>query len=1311
MRRSKHNGYELAIESAEPSGADSSGAMTTPQPVITEATPGLTALVADSMTSGELAGAQPNPVLLDNVSLATTTTETTVGATESTIIIAKSRGPKMTCPRLGRPRSRVSAVVAMAILCIALLVPPATMLVPAASASTKVPPSPPAFASASQVSFTEATQESFVVSVAAEPSKVSFSWSGELPLGVTFLNANDGASAVLSGVPALGSVGTYPITITATDQNGLTSQQSFKLTVVAFPLLEPLVTSISPSAGTAGTAVTLTGRNFTRATEVIIGLGASFTVHSDTSITAIVPSNVASGTFYVHVGGITTPLPSDLFTLEAPPQVPHLVSVAPRGLGALATWAPNPSTDQVTGYTLTSDVAAGYSGAVPTGCAGPHTSSTSGDSTFVVQTGLCPSVPYTFHLTAANAFGTSAPSAPSNPVVPLAIQRPAAPLLVSVLDQTGSLAVAWAPPSDDGGGRVLSYHLYAAPARGPTHELVLPAIDTEATVRDLTNGMSYSVRLTATSDGGTSLAATGSGEPSATLLPGAPASLKVIPGNLGRLLVSWSPPTETGSRTLVGYLLKYWQSSKEPKPVQVKLSAAITSYTIAGLSWKDSYIVSLGAASSLGEGPVITSRTPVVPRIELASSAVELSAATMSSLQSDVESDAGGTLTWPLTPPAQVSALRPGQTLVANATPVAPQGLLAIVQTTTTTASGFVVNTTPAQLSQAYRHIGFSTAGSPPATATSDAPLHARSSGTQHPHLSGCIVGSGSVFCGPFTQDLSLDDNCNPGASWSLCGQAFFTETMFAGVCISITEGCQTPSGGPADGDVYVGAGVTANAQLAFAVQSTNPITNHLTTITILNNTPTGIPGLDMNLTVPINLLSSGHLSVTSQAMATWVGAEDCNTATGCSYQPGLANFTLSAQPVAGSGAAASLTLQAVPTLELTDVVEGSLTIDATLTANVNTSGDGPYFQVCPGFTVNWSADVELLGLGSLIGSLVGPLSGQIYSHSFPCWTIGPLPVTLTVTPGTGTCTVPIGADVQQFAATRSDGQIDPISWSLNESADRISSTGMLSTVAPGGRDVLVTATEGGVSGSVACSIGSTFAFDVPANLEGSFAEVTDQGPTHLTFWNMNSWLVSWTNPVDAGGCSGAPATVTGDEITVTGDSGPLSYFSSASPFSFSRDLEPGTAMYVVTVQADNSCGMSSPGVSIDLAGFGPVITSVSFGGAVASPTITMIGVGFSLAALGAPSSAGCGASGDIFASDGFYLQDETNGWTGGSAPGDCIGFVVTSFSQSQVVFTLGSYYDSSPWFYKLNQGDQFVIGLDGAIYGAVGSVTVKYPL
>jgi uncharacterized repeat protein (TIGR03803 family) len=94
-------------------------------------------------------------------------------------------------------------------------------------------------------------------------------------------------------VPAGSSTG--PVTVT-TSAGTLTSSTTFRVT--------PKITSFDPTSGPVGTSVVITGHTFTGATKVTFGgvKASTFSVDSDTQVTAIVPTGAKTGKI-----AITTP--------------------------------------------------------------------------------------------------------------------------------------------------------------------------------------------------------------------------------------------------------------------------------------------------------------------------------------------------------------------------------------------------------------------------------------------------------------------------------------------------------------------------------------------------------------------------------------------------------------------------------------------------------------------------------------------------------------------------------------------------------------------------------------------------------------------------------------------------------------------------------------------------------------------------------------------------------------------------------------------------------------------------------------------
>ena len=106
----------------------------------------------------------------------------------------------------------------------------------------------PTISSADTATATVGTSFSFMVTDAGNPVP-SFSESGALPTGLTFVDNGDG-TANFTGTPAAGTGGVYPITITATNGAGSVTQ--------AFTLIVDQAASIT-SASTATFAAKSTG--------------------------------------------------------------------------------------------------------------------------------------------------------------------------------------------------------------------------------------------------------------------------------------------------------------------------------------------------------------------------------------------------------------------------------------------------------------------------------------------------------------------------------------------------------------------------------------------------------------------------------------------------------------------------------------------------------------------------------------------------------------------------------------------------------------------------------------------------------------------------------------------------------------------------------------------------------------------------------------------------------------------------------------------------------------------------------------------
>ncbi|MCX2740613.1 IPT/TIG domain-containing protein [Pontibacter anaerobius] len=117
--------------------------------------------------------------------------------------------------------------------------------------------------------------------------------------------------------PSASGVRTATISIANNDGD----EAPYTFTLNGTGLGAPIITSFSPTSGPEGTSVTISGQLFTGATSVSFnGTSASFTVVSDTEITAIVPDGARSGLISITTPG-GTGVSAEQFTVILTPAI------------------------------------------------------------------------------------------------------------------------------------------------------------------------------------------------------------------------------------------------------------------------------------------------------------------------------------------------------------------------------------------------------------------------------------------------------------------------------------------------------------------------------------------------------------------------------------------------------------------------------------------------------------------------------------------------------------------------------------------------------------------------------------------------------------------------------------------------------------------------------------------------------------------------------------------------------------------------------------------------------------------------------
>ena len=227
------------------------------------------------------------------------------------------------------------------------------------------------------------------------------------------------------------------------------------------------------------------------------------TTYNSTATTETV-TGLTNGTRYVFrvqainaigVGQYSAPTPGTFGTLVGKlPNPPTIGPATPGDTSATVSWtAPTPVGFAVTGYTVTP-----YVGAVAQ-------TPTTFNSTATTQTvtGLTNGTTYQFTVQAINAVGTGPASSLSNAVTPFAPTVPDAPTIGTATAGNGQATVSWTTPADNGGSPLDGY-------------IVTPYVDgtalaprqffstaTTQTIKNLTNGTTYTFTVAATNGVGT----------------------------------------------------------------------------------------------------------------------------------------------------------------------------------------------------------------------------------------------------------------------------------------------------------------------------------------------------------------------------------------------------------------------------------------------------------------------------------------------------------------------------------------------------------------------------------------------------------------------------------------------------------------------------------------------------------------------------------------------------------------------------------------------------------------------------------------
>ncbi|MBU6143886.1 MAG: fibronectin type III domain-containing protein [Acidobacteria bacterium] len=398
---------------------------------------------------------------------------------------------------------------------------------------------------------------------------------------------------------------TYAFTVTATNSAGTgsasasyngvpaTSPNSPR-NVTATPISQGLTVSWSAPSYDGGTAVT----------------GYQATVRS-TGDTCITNASTLSCTFNTLVNGTAYIVDVVSINNAGRSEASSSNNVTPRTVPSRPTTVsltPGASTIRVTWATPVSDGGSSITAYVATATPGNGVSCTS-TGTYCDLLNLTAGTSYSVTVVAINVAGTGAASSPISAVP---FERPGAPNSVKAEADDTQINVSWAVPTNNGGSEITGY---VAIANGnDALKCVAPSTATSCSIRGLTNGSKYSIRVAAINAAGYGPDAVVPGTVVPRGVSNAPTNITVEAQDKS-LIVKWRAVTsiaDTNGAAISKYVAKAMPSGATCQVDGFTNNIANTTCTISGLTNGIAQTVTVVAVNDAGSSANSTGvlRTP-----------------------------------------------------------------------------------------------------------------------------------------------------------------------------------------------------------------------------------------------------------------------------------------------------------------------------------------------------------------------------------------------------------------------------------------------------------------------------------------------------------------------------------------------------------------------------------------------------------------------------------------------------------------------------------------------------------------------------
>ena len=214
-------------------------------------------------------------------------------------------------------------------------------------------------------------------------------------------------------------------------------------------------------------------------------------------------------------------------------------------------------------------------------------------------TGLSNGTTYDVEVIAVNGQNASQPTTVTSLVPITSVSLPGQPTNVSGTPGNGYIALSWNPPNS--GGIPSTYTVTATPATGTPVTFTFNYPDTTDNLVGLTNGVSYTITVTANNSAGSGPVSTSSASITPESTPNVVSSVSVVSVTNNSVTISWVPDLTGGN--IDGYLVYAVNINGSPFTV----NSSTTTMTISGLSANATYnnIVFVEAYNSVSNsGPV-----------------------------------------------------------------------------------------------------------------------------------------------------------------------------------------------------------------------------------------------------------------------------------------------------------------------------------------------------------------------------------------------------------------------------------------------------------------------------------------------------------------------------------------------------------------------------------------------------------------------------------------------------------------------------------------------------------------------------------